>query len=59
MYAEPGPVIDESDVLVVGLRTPEVVSELLGRCREHHTIVDLVNLPSRDRLRGQYHGVCW
>jgi len=59
MYAEPGPVIDESDVLVVGLRTPEVVSELLGRCREHHTIVDLVNLPDRNRLRGQYHGVCW
>jgi len=59
MCAEPGPVIDESDVLVVGLRTPAVVRELVARCREHQVIVDLVHLPNREQLRGQYRGVCW
>ena len=59
MCAEPGPVIDESEVLVVGLRTPAVVNELVARCREHQVIVDLVHLPNREELRGQYRGVCW
>jgi GDP-mannose 6-dehydrogenase len=59
MCAEPGPVIDESEVLVVGLRTPEVVRELVARCREDHVVVDLVHLPNREQLRGQYRGVCW
>ena len=59
MSAELGPVIDESDVLVVGLRTPAVVRELVARCHEHQVIVDLVHLPNREQLRGQYRGVCW
>jgi len=59
MCAEPGPVIEESDVLVVGLRTPAVVRELVARCREDQVIVDLVRLPDRERLRGQYRGICW
>jgi GDP-mannose 6-dehydrogenase len=59
MCAEPGPVIDESDVLVVGLRTPAVLRELVARCREDQIIVDLVQLPNREELRGQYRGVCW
>ena len=59
MCAEPGPVIEESDVLVVGLRTPAVVRELVARCREDQVIVDLVRLPDREQLRGQYRGICW
>jgi GDP-mannose 6-dehydrogenase len=59
MCSEPGPVIDESDVIVVGLRTPAVVSELIARCREDQVIVDLVHFPDRERLCGQYRGVCW
>ena len=59
MCAEPGPVIDESEVLVVGLRTPAVVAELVARCRQDQAIVDLVRLPDREQLRGQYRGVCW
>jgi GDP-mannose 6-dehydrogenase len=59
MCAEPGPVIDESEVLVIGLRTPTVVDELLARCRKDHVIVDLVHLPNHEQLRGQYRGVCW
>ncbi len=59
MSGDLGPVIDESDVLVVGLRTPAVVKELISRCRDNQVIVDLVNLPGRDQIRGQYRGVCW
>ena len=59
MCPEPGPVIDGSDVLVVGSRAPEIVSELVARCREHQVIVDLVNVPEREQLRGQYRGICW
>ncbi|PYO51130.1 MAG: GDP-mannose dehydrogenase [Gemmatimonadetes bacterium] len=59
MCSEPGPVIDESDVLVVGLRTPAVLRELVARCRDNQVIVDLVQLPNREELRGQYRGVCW
>ena len=39
MCAEPGPVIDESEVLVVGLRTPAVVSELIARCRQDSSAI--------------------
>jgi GDP-mannose 6-dehydrogenase len=59
MCAEAGPVIDESEVLVVGLRTPAILRELVARCREDQIIVDLVQLPNREELRGQYRGVCW
>jgi len=59
MCSEPGPVIVESDVLVVGLRTPAVLRELVARCRDNQVIVDLVQLPNREELRGQYRGVCW
>ena len=51
--------IDESEVVVVGLRTAEVVSELVARCRPEQLIIDLVNFPERARLRGQYQGICW
>src|SRR5262245_10021282 len=47
MCEAPGPVIDESEVLVVGVRTPAVVKELVARCREDQVIVDLVSLPGR------------
>ena len=59
MCSELGPVIDESDVLVVGLCTPAVVSELAMRCRDDQTIIDLVHLPNRKHVRGRYRGVCW
>jgi hypothetical protein len=52
-------VIDESEVLVIGLRRPAVVRELLARCREDHIIVDLVRLRNREQLRGQFRGVWW
>ena len=52
-------VIRQSDVIVVGLRDTVVFNSLLGNTREDHTVIDLVNMPERTRLRGAYHGVCW
>jgi GDP-mannose 6-dehydrogenase len=54
-----GRLIDESQVLVVGLRNDAVVRALGARTRPDHVLLDLVNLPERERLRGTYRGVCW
>ncbi len=51
--------IDESQVLVVGLQTEAIVAELHQRCRADHVILDLVALPARHQLKGTYRGVCW
>jgi GDP-mannose 6-dehydrogenase len=59
MCEQPADVIDASEALVVGLATPAVVQEIHRRCRADHFILDLVNLPDRDRLKGEYCGVCW
>ena len=54
-----GRLVDESEVLVVGLRSPAVVEVLRDRTRTDHFILDLVNLPDRQLLKGTYQGVCW
>lgn len=59
MCDEPGPLIERSDLLVVGLRTPAILDELRSRCRADHVILDLVNIPDRSTLKGVYRGVCW
>jgi GDP-mannose 6-dehydrogenase len=52
-------VIAESEVLVLGLADAKIF-EVLKRCvREDQIVVDLVNMPDRDALRGQYLGLCW
>ncbi len=59
MCEQPADVIDASEALVVGLATPAVVEALYRRCRPDQFVLDLVNLPDRDRLQGEYCGVCW
>jgi len=54
-----GAIIDQSQVLVVGLRTDAVATELQNRSRPDHFLLDLVSLPSRGKLQGIYQGVCW
>jgi len=52
-------VIGESDVLVVGL-SDEKIFEALGRhVREDQLVLDLVNIPRRENLRGKVMGLCW
>lgn len=52
-------VIAESEVLVLGLADAKIF-EVLKRCvRDDQIVVDLVNMPDRAALRGQYLGLCW
>lgn len=51
--------IDASEVLIVGLRTEEVLSGLRARCRPDHIVLDLVDVAPRDNLKGTYRGICW
>jgi GDP-mannose 6-dehydrogenase len=52
-------VIDESDVLVVGQSEPRAIARLIERARVDQTVIDLVRLPGRERLRARYQGLCW
>lgn len=53
-------VLSHGEVLVVGSKTPEIVSAL-GRRRPNQVIVDLVRLPDAESLRveGDYRGIAW
>jgi GDP-mannose 6-dehydrogenase len=59
MRADLESVVAESDVLVVGLSDPNIFEVLKRRVRDNQIVVDLVNIPDRAALRGQYHGLCW
>ena len=52
-------VIANSDVLVVGLSERGVIAAVAEHAHSEQTIVDLVNITDRGRLRGQYVGLCW
>ncbi len=51
--------IDEAEIIVVGLSDKAIVETLMTRHRSDQLIVDLVGLPSPKDLRGRYQGVCW
>jgi GDP-mannose 6-dehydrogenase len=59
MCEDPRLVIDDAQVLVVGLRSDAVLRGLREHCRPDHFIVDMINLPDRAMLKGTYRGVCW
>jgi GDP-mannose 6-dehydrogenase len=52
-------VIRNSAVIVIGLRHQSIVEDLYLLTTEEHVLLDLVNVPERERLKGRYHGVCW
>jgi len=52
-------VIDESDVLVVGLSEPRVLAAVRGRARASQIVVDLVSIPDRSEIAARYVGLCW
>lgn len=54
-----GEVVAPSDIVIVGSRDPRVVAELRGLTSDQQLILDLVNIPDRDGLRGNYRGICW
>jgi len=52
-------VIANSDFLVVGLSNPSIFEALVRHVREDQVILDLVNIPDPDALRGKVMGLCW
>ena len=52
-------VIDGSDLLVLGLSSPEVANRLAARCRADQVVLDLVNLSGRERFAAEVVGLCW
>ncbi len=51
--------IRKSEVLVVGIRDEAVMKILHEETRPEHSVVDLVRIPDRERLRCHYTGICW
>ena len=59
LRAEIGTVIDESEVLVVGLSGQQVFDDLAQQCRSEQILIDLVNLPNREAMLAKIEGLCW
>ena len=52
-------VIDQSEVLVVGLAGTEISDVLAARTRIGQVVVDLVHLPNHAAFRAGIEGLCW
>jgi GDP-mannose 6-dehydrogenase len=52
-------VIAGSEFLVVGLSAPRIFEALARHVREDQIILDLVNIPKTQALRGKVIGLCW
>ena len=52
-------VIDESEVLVVGLTGQLIFDVLAVKCRADQTVIDLVNLPNAADIPAKVQGLCW
>ena len=51
--------VEQSDVLVVGLSDKEIMETLYKKTSDDQMILDLVNIPQKNLVRGNYRGVCW
>jgi GDP-mannose 6-dehydrogenase len=52
-------VIAESEVLVVGIGTPEVAEALARLSRPEQVVIDLARLGNRERIAAAVDGLCW
>lgn len=59
MHGDIEGVIAESDLLVVGLSDKRIFEALAQHVREDQIVLDLVNIPHRETLRGKVTGLCW
>jgi GDP-mannose 6-dehydrogenase len=50
--------VDRSEVLVVAMKSPEVVAAV-ARARHDQYVLDLTQLPERRAGEAEYRGVCW
>ena len=51
--------MQDAATVVVGLSDADVLDAVGEHSRPEQFFLDLVSMPDRDRLRGEYRGVCW
>ncbi len=59
LRAEIEQVIDESEILVIGLAGADIASVLARRSRSDQTLLDLVNMGAHSACKGTVVGLCW
>src|SRR5690606_27989932 len=59
MTSDLAQLIGQSEVLVVALKTPEVLEALEAHTREDQFLLDIAGLPDGAAYRASYRGVCW
>lgn len=52
-------VIDEAEVIVVGLGDKALLEKVYERARPDQMVLDLVGMKEPERIAAEYHGVCW
>lgn len=51
--------VRDADVLVVAMKTPDVLAALEAHTRPEQMLLDIAVLPDREAYRASYQGVCW
>jgi GDP-mannose 6-dehydrogenase len=59
MTSEIETLIRSADVLVVAMKSPEVLAALEAHTRPDQLLLDIALLPDPEAFRAQYHGMCW
>ena len=59
MTSDVAQLVREADVLVVAMKTPEVLAALQAHTRPDQLLLDVAGLPDREAHHAQYRGVCW
>jgi GDP-mannose 6-dehydrogenase len=54
-----GQALRQSEVVIVGLTTGEVLSALGKELTPGHDLIDLVGIPNPESLTASYRGMCW
>jgi len=54
-----GALVANAEVLVVAMKTPEVLAALQAHGGAHQMLIDIAKLPDPHAYRGAYRGVCW
>jgi GDP-mannose 6-dehydrogenase len=49
----------DASVVIVGLSDQEIISDVCATSRDDQYFLDLVGIPDRSGLKGEYQGICW
>jgi len=52
-------VIESSELIIVGLNNKDIVKDVYEYTTDSHFILDLTDIPEKEKLSGHYQGICW